>query len=74
MASQDEEMIDKLLAEEDIENAFDKLEIDLNLAIKEKEEAIEQLYESARQMKTFGMPTEIISKATNLSIDEIESL
>jgi len=123
MASQDEEMIDKLLAEEDIENAFDKLEIDLNLAIKEKEEAkqreddairekeeakqreddairekeeakrreddairekeeakqreeiaMQQLYESARQMKTFGMPTEIISKATNLTIDEIESL
>jgi sRNA-binding protein len=116
-------MIDKLLAEEDIENAFDKLEIDLNLAIKEKEEAkqreddairekeeakqreddairekeeakrreddairekeeakqreeiaMQQLYESARQMKTFGMPTEIISKATNLTIDEIESL
>jgi predicted secreted protein len=50
MASQDEEMIDKLLAEEDIENAFDTLEHNLQEAQKQaKEERL--LKEEERKLK-----------------------
>jgi hypothetical protein len=74
MASQDEEMIDKLLAEEDIENAFDTLENSLAQAQKNEAVARKNLLESARQMKAFGMPIELILNATGLSIEEIENL
>jgi hypothetical protein len=109
MASQDEEMIDKLLAEEDIENAFDTLENNLAEAQKQveeerkqkeeerqlKDEAIKReieaqlrekeaetreekakqnLYESVRQMVAYGMPIEMIVKATGLSKEEIKKI
>jgi len=41
---------------------------------RQKEEARQKLFESVREMKKFGMPIELIIKATGLSKDNIEQL
>ena len=41
---------------------------------RQKEEALVKIYESAKQMKNFGMPIEAIEKATGLNANEIEKL
>jgi hypothetical protein len=49
LASQDEEIIDKLLAEEDYDSAFDKLENDLEEAQKREEEERKQKEEAQKR-------------------------
>jgi len=57
-------------AEEKAEQAEEKAE----QAEEKAEQAVTRIYESAKQMKKFGMPTESIIIATGLSLNEIENL
>jgi hypothetical protein len=84
----DEEFVNSLRAEEEWEYNFTTVEKKLYLAEKQKEEAEKQrleaekrekeakqkLFESAKIMKTNGIPVEIIAQATGLSKEEIEKL
>ncbi len=78
-ASQDEDMIDKLLAEEDIENAFDKLEHDLENAQKReeeerrlKEEERRQKEEERRQKQNLATDLAKLLKTMSVPTSEIE--
>ena len=58
-------------------NGLKKLKAELTQLEEErrkKEEALGNIYESAKQMKIFGMPIDAIMKATGLLREEIEKL
>jgi len=57
-------------AKEKVVQAKEKIE----QAEEKAEHAVAKIYESAKQMKKFGMPTESIVAATGLSLNEIENL
>ena len=62
---------DKLMqAEEKIEESKEKVE----QAEEKVEEFLNKLYKIAKQMKKFGIPTDVIMEATGLSKEDIENL
>jgi predicted transposase/invertase (TIGR01784 family) len=57
-----------------VHDAIDKMNRKLEEAQKREEEAQKKLINSAKEMKKHGVPTDIISKSTGLSKNEIEKL